>query len=349
MSVYNVRLIMQFNQREMNEIFFSGIGYRHIQYALMLSATVLAYGSRTVLNVAIVAMTSDDPQGKDYPTYPEWKPKKNLILSSFFWGYICLQLGAGYVAKKYGPKRFLGGALLISSLFSAFIPLFGEQFDYIGVLICRFGQGLTQGFLLPSIHTLLSVWAPISERVKWGGLVYAGMALGNVIAMPLTGIICASKVGWPIIFYLYGGLGILWFALWVIFGSDSPEKHRSISEKEKSWIVCGIAKNEEETSKIPTPWKSIFTSVPVITLIITHMGQNWGFWTLLTEIPSFLQNILNLNIASNSYLSALPYLVMFILSFVMNPIADGLVERKIVSTTVSRKIFNTIGEYLGNV
>lgn len=37
----------------------SAFGVRHVQYVLMFSATILAYGTRTVLNVAVVAMVSN--------------------------------------------------------------------------------------------------------------------------------------------------------------------------------------------------------------------------------------------------------------------------------------------------
>ncbi|XP_023014226.2 putative inorganic phosphate cotransporter [Leptinotarsa decemlineata] len=320
----------------------SGFGYRHVQYVLLFCCSVVAYGSRTILNVAIVEMIPEDSVVKDYPTYPEWKDHKNTVLSSFFWGYICLQVGAGQLAKNYGPKLFLGGAIFIGSLFSILIPVFGKQFGYIGVIVCRIIQGMTQGFMLPSTHNLLSSWAPLSERAKWGGIVYNGMALGNVIAMPLTGAICSTNAGWPVVFYLYGSLGMIWCTLWFIFAADKPAKHKNISKEEREFIENNLD-SKDDYSKIPTPWKSIFTSVPFITLIITHCAQNWGFWTLLTEIPSFLKNIMGLNIATNSSLSALPYLMMFLLGFVMSPIADMLIRKNIVSVTTSRKIFNTIG------
>lgn len=43
---------------------------------------------------------------------------------------------------------------------------------------------------------------------------------------------------------------------------------------------------------LKTPWKAIFTSVPMWALIIVHCGQNWGFWTLITELPIYMNNIL---------------------------------------------------------
>lgn len=115
-----------------------------------------------------------------FQTYPTWANEKNIILSSFFWGYVCFQVVAGQVSKRYGAKYVLLGAIFITSLFSILIPVFGSTFGYGGVIACRIIQGCTQGFLFPSIHTLLSLWTPLSERVKWGGMVYAGKSFSEV-------------------------------------------------------------------------------------------------------------------------------------------------------------------------
>jgi MFS transporter, ACS family, solute carrier family 17 (sodium-dependent inorganic phosphate cotransporter), member 5 len=45
----------------------------------------------------------------------------------------------------------------------------------------------------------------------------------------------------------------------------------------------------------------------------------------------------------NSWLSALPYLAMWILSNVSSMTADALTKRNVLSTTQTRKIFNSIG------
>lgn len=48
--------------------------------------------------------------------------------------------------------------------------------------------------------------------------------------------------------------------------------------------------------KMQTPWKAIWTSLPFISLIIAHCGQNWGFWTLMTEMPSYMKQVLGVDI-----------------------------------------------------
>ena len=52
-----------------------------------------------------------------------------------------------------------------------------------------------------------------------------------------------------------------------------------------------------ETKKKPKiPIKAIFTSVPFYAILIVHCCQNWGFYTLLTEMPTYLSQILHFDI-----------------------------------------------------
>lgn len=105
--------------------------------------------------------------------------KKQILLSGFFCGYICFQVVAGQLAKKFGAKFPLLCAVTLTSLITACIPVCAAYFGHIGVLICRILQGLTQGFVFPSIHTVLSAWAPLSERTKYGSIVFAGKFFVN--------------------------------------------------------------------------------------------------------------------------------------------------------------------------
>lgn len=82
---------------------------------------------------------------------------------------------------------------------------------------------------------------------------------------------------------------------------------------------------------------------------LAHIGHNWGFWLLLTEMPTFIHTVLKFDIKEDGMLSSLPYLAMFVLQIPVTFIADFLNKRKITTLTMSRKIWNTISMWGGTV
>lgn len=48
------------------------------------------------------------------------------------------------------------------------------------------------------------------------GTSYAGTYVGSVIALSTCGVI-AEQMSWDWIFYIYGIIGIVWWAMWASF------------------------------------------------------------------------------------------------------------------------------------
>ncbi|RZC33393.1 inorganic phosphate cotransporter [Asbolus verrucosus] len=344
---------------ESSESFF---GARHCQFLLMSMSLVIFFGMRTALSVGIIAMIEENPPDPDIPTYPEWEDT-DTVLSSFFWGYLVTQIVAGQLSEYFGPKWFLVGTMLLGSVFNLLIPALAACWGSGGVMLCRVVQGLAQGFLYPCILNLMSKWTPAFERSRVSSFVYGGASVGIVTSMPLTGAIAGSTMGWPVACYLYGGLGILWTTIFAIFAANSPALHRWISEEEKLYIEKTTDGSNKCTKvkivlyhrfgslsgcfqKIPTPWKAIFTSLPMWAIFMASCGSSWGSFTLMTEIPSYMDNIMNFNINENSQLSSLPYVALLLTGLIGAPIADKLITNNIISIGTTRKIFTSLGSFV---
>jgi ACS family sodium-dependent inorganic phosphate cotransporter-like MFS transporter 6/7/8 len=140
------------------------------------------------------------------------------------------------LSEYYGPKWLLVGTMVIASAFHIAVPGMAAVLGSTGVMICRIIQGLNQGFLFPCIHNMISKWSPLYERSMISNLVYGSLNLGVAVCMPVMGAICASKAGWPVAFYVYGGLGLVWAVVFAVFAENSPSMHKSISEEEKDYI-----------------------------------------------------------------------------------------------------------------
>ena len=66
-----------------------------------------------------------------------------------------------------------------------------------------------------------------------------------------------------------------------------------------------VTKRTANTQAPQTPWKSIFTSVPVWAVVVTCFCNNWGFYTLLTCLPTYFNDVLRFSIEDVSAAASL--------------------------------------------
>lgn len=168
---------------------------------------------------------------------------------------------------------------------------------------------------------------------------YAGTALGTVISMLSAGML-AGNYGWESVFYVMGGVSLLWCILWPIVIQDSPNKQRFISQEERNLInsSLGNSKPENEDVKPPVPWRRVFTSLPFLAILVAHTCSNWGWYMLLIELPFYMKQVLKFNIKENAVVTAIPFLTMWFFSMGLSKTLDSLRAKGRITTTVARKI-----------
>ncbi|KAL8609427.1 hypothetical protein ACOMHN_006614 [Nucella lapillus] len=317
------------------------------------------YCLRVNLSVALVAMvnsTSSNDNGTNSEECPEnsttnsnstlngefnWDENtQGQILGSFFYGYILTQLPGGWLAERIGGKRLLGFGCLSTSVLTLLTPVAARAgISYF--IAVRVLEGIGEGVTFPAMHAMWSEWAPIYERSKLAAISYSGAQLGTVFAMPLSGLLCQHGFagGWPSVFYLFGALGCVWFVFWMLLVHDSPAKHPRISMRERLYIENSIGRR----AHLPTPWKAIATSPAVWGVSIAHFANNWGFYSMLTCLPTYLKKILHFDITQDGFLSGVPYLVLWVTQLTSGFAADYIRGHRLLSTGKTRKIFNTVG------
>lgn len=90
------------------------------------------------------------------------------------------------------------------------------------------------------------------------------------------------------------------------------------------------------------PWKAMLTSMPMWALIAVQIGHDWAFYTMSTDLPTYMANVLFFNISENGVLSSIPYLGMWFCCMITSWIADWLITNKYMTTTGVRKLGTTI-------
>jgi len=307
------------------------------------------YTLRVNLSVAIVAMTAShqmiDYHGNTTITKPEfdWSSKEQgLLLGSFFYGYIVTQLLGGWLAPKIGGARLYGLGILSTAFLTLLTPLIAAT-GFIPFVTVRILEGIFEGVTFPAMHSLWSRWAPPLERSKLVTAAYSGSYFGTVISMGVCGLL-AEHMGWPSIFYTFGGLALVWYLFWFLLVKECPQDDHSISDQELAYINASLGSTANQHVQI-VPWTSILTSLPVWATVLAHFAENWGFYTLLTQLPTFLNDVSGFRIDKTGFLSAIPYLAMSIVVLTSGQLADLLRSKWQISTTHVRKAF-TCGAFL---
>ncbi|MCL4153112.1 UNVERIFIED_CONTAM: hypothetical protein GTU68_012443, partial [Idotea baltica] len=175
-----------------------------------------------------------------------------------------------------------------------------------------------------------------------------GVQFGTVVTLPVSGWLCATNFlgGWPSVFYIFGGLGLVWGVFWFWLVRNDPQEHPRISAPDNNMCTLRINILFYIYQEIqPIPWKAIFTSKYFWVISIMHFGNNWGFYTLLSELPTYLDQILHINIKNNGMLSALPYLGTWLFSFLFSFTSHRLLNRGHITILSIRRWAMIIGGY----
>ncbi|XP_014251192.1 vesicular glutamate transporter 2 isoform X6 [Cimex lectularius] len=313
---------------------------RHVVALLAFFGFFNIYSLRVNLSVAIVAMTSPYNVTLENGTTVEktdfdWDSKtKGLVLSSFFYGYICTQLLGGWLGNRYGGAKIYMLGVSTTALLTLLTPPIANTSVYYLVFL-RVIEGVFEGVTYPCMHSVWARWAPPSERSAMASLAFSGSYVGTVVALPVSGML-SKHCGWPSVFYVTGVVGLIWSVVWWYQVKDDPENDPRISESELTYLRDTLGNRKNHTH----PWGEFVKSMPVWAVVMAHFCENWGFYTLLTQLPTFMKDTLNFDLQKAGFLSSVPYLVMAIIMQFAGHLSDWLCNKKIMSTTNVRKLFN---------
>ena len=281
---------------------------------LCFAAVFISYIDRSNISVASIAM-------KDEFGWSE--TTKGFVLSSFFVGYILLQVVSATLANKYGGWMLLGGAVIWWSLFTILTPA-AAYISLPALIGARIALGLGEAAVFPACINMVGRWVPAGQRSRAVALFSSGLSLGTVFSLPVTGWLVRSY-GWPKPFYVFGAIGFVWAFFWftrVTGGRGIPD--------------------EVSPSGRTIPWAKILRTPAVWAIFVNHFCNNWALYVLLAWLPSYLKATYGVSLASAGLLAAAPSLTTFVTANVAGAAADRMIGRG-RSTTFVRKLMQSIG------
>lgn len=313
---------------ELNE---SNSGFWKTRYSVILmcfAATFVCYIDRVNISVAIIPMAEEF----------KWDLEtQGIILSSFYVGYLIMQVMGGFLADRFGGKVVLGLGVLIWSFFTIATP-WAAFSGMIGLLAARIGMGLGEAVTFPSVYSLITRWFPVHEKAKAVAFNASGIPIGTVFALVVTPII-VSELGWEWAFYLFGLVGVVWYAAWHLVVTNTPAEHPRIAAAEMQFIAA----NAPATGTVETPpMRQFLRNKALWAIIVAHFCNNWTLYVILSWLPKFVNDGLGVAFASVGLIAMLPHLTSFLCLNIAGNIADRLIQRGL-SVTFVRKLMQSIG------
>ena len=273
---------------------------------------------RIAISIAIIPMAEDNG----------WSPTvQGAVMSAFFLGYVTLQIPAGYLSDRFGGKWVLGLGVLFWSLFTLLTPA-SAALGITVLLACRFLMGVAEAVTWPSIYSLYSRWVHPDRRASAVGLMNSGISGGAVIALICTPWLI-SVWSWQGAFYLYGVLGILWFAVWAPLARSRPADKTDwdTADAVLATAEAGSAADENDVSAQAVyprlTVRGMLRSRAVWAVAVAHICINWSLYLVLSWFPTFVNRELGADLQLAGFLALAPTIV----SLVMAPLAGRLFDR----------------------
>ena len=258
---------------------------------MLLISAWINYVDRGNLSVAAPVLS------KELGLSPE---KMGVLLSSFFWTYASLQFFAGKLVDKY-PVHLVYG--IGFALWSAATLVTGAMNSFGMLLLLRVILGAGESIAYPSYSRILTTSFPEERRGVANALVDISTKLGPAVGT-LLGAQLVDKFGWRMLFFLIGGVSLLWLIPWMRHPHEDTRPSRTI--------------------KGPSSMQVLFNRSGFGTCI-GLLCFNYAFFFLLTWLPSYLVQERKFSMNLMSVMGSMPYVATSIAALSFGYLSDRLI------------------------
>jgi ACS family glucarate transporter-like MFS transporter len=229
-----------------------------------------------------------------------------MVFSAFALGYAVMQLPAGWLADRFGPRATLAGAVGLWSILTA---LTGAAWSYHSLLAIRFLFGAGEAAVFPGSARAIRNWLRPEQRGRANGALFAGSRLGAAFSYPLLVWMLAAW-NWRSAFFLLGLVGVIWAAGWVTWFRDFPQR--------------GETRRLEETlSDAATGAPAVAIARPLGLAMLQYFASNFTNFICLSWMLPYLKSQYHLSNSQAAVYSMAPLL----LGATAQGIAGSMVDR----------------------
>jgi len=222
------------------------------------------------------------------------------LVAVFQFAYAAGMVLIGRLIDRLGTR--IGYAVAVTA-WSLASMAHGFMSSLSGFFVARFALGFSEAGVFPASLKATAEWFPKKERALATGIFNAGTNVGAALAPLLISFIFV-RWGWRWTFFVIGGLGFVWLALWLLI-YRKPEDHPRCSPEELRYIRSDVI---EPPAKIR--WLKLLPHRQTWAFALGKFMIDPVWWFYLFWIPDFLQRTHGLNIKQ----LGLPILIVYVIA-----------------------------------
>ncbi|WP_168789604.1 MFS transporter [Paraburkholderia aromaticivorans] len=306
---------------------------RYVVLSMLLAATILNYVDRSALGIVAPGLS------------------KGLALDKMQMGELFAAFGLAYSIGLVP-----GGVLtdILGSRVAYALSLLGWSFatltqglatGYHMLLGSRLAIGALEAPAFPSNARAVTLWFPARER----GFATSVYVMGQYIGTPLfTGLLLwiSAAYGWRMVFYVTGGVGILFSLLWYRVYRD-PHQHAGVNAAELHYINDGSTAARKPREKFD--WHmalKLLSYRQILAICIGKFCNNTLLVFFTTWFMTYLIEARHMSMIKVGIFQALPFIGATAGILLAGSLSDFFIRRG-VSISTARKTPLIIGTLLG--
>jgi sugar phosphate permease len=270
------------------------------------------------------------------------KVTMGFIFSAFVWAYAIFQVPGGWLSDRFGARGVLGGVVTYWSIMTAATA---AAFSSVSFIVVRFLFGVGEAGAFPGATRAMQLWYPQGERGLVQGVTHSASRLGAALAPPIV-VLIMHYLGWREVFYICGGIGLLWSAWWFISYRNLPEDHHLVNKAELERIrgldEKGAIKPPPITKQTDVPWGTLVSSPNMWAVMCAYFTYVYCLWIFLSWLPSYLFEARHFTMLKVGFLASLP-LLAGVVGDTLGGVATDWLLKKTGSAKIARRSVAIVG------
>jgi MFS family permease len=239
-----------------------------------------------------------------------------IAVSAFFWVYASLCLVVGWLCDRVCVYRLFAAGVAIWALSTALTGFIG---GLVALILLRLFLGLGESIAFPGASKVFAAELPARHRGMANAMVAAAIAFGPAVGSLAGGSILGGY-GWRPIFWIFGGVTLLWLVPW--------------------WMASKPLRAVRAASPVvePLPFAPLLRLPTLWLMGALHAMMNYGFYFIVTWAPLYLVNMRGFSIAEMTLVTTLGFTVQGLSALLFGRLSDMAVARGVAEGPLRRRL-----------